>query len=137
MLIALVGTLADRMLEMTGTIPLKQKAFDQPDGEMKNEQVLDTLKVEKERGITVRLLPFPLSTLLKLTLPPTTGPRPIRLHVLHRPFHKRALHAQPPRHPRPRRLLLRTPPLPPPLPRRSTTRRRGAGRSGSNLDGVG
>ncbi|GAA5861347.1 hypothetical protein JCM8547_006100 [Rhodosporidiobolus lusitaniae] len=48
------STLSDRMLEMTGTIPLKQKAIDHPEGEQKNEQVLDTLKVEKERGITVR-----------------------------------------------------------------------------------
>ncbi|GAA5969758.1 hypothetical protein JCM11641_008033 [Rhodosporidiobolus odoratus] len=48
------STLADRMLELTGTIPLKQKALDLPEGEAKNEQVLDTLKVEKERGITVR-----------------------------------------------------------------------------------
>ncbi|GAA6027916.1 hypothetical protein JCM8097_001780 [Rhodosporidiobolus ruineniae] len=48
------GTLSDRLLEMTGTIPMKQKAVEQPDGEAKNEQVLDTLKVEKERGITVR-----------------------------------------------------------------------------------
>ncbi|GAA5828334.1 hypothetical protein JCM11251_006202 [Rhodosporidiobolus azoricus] len=48
------STLSDRLLEMTGTIPLKQRAVDQPDGEAKNEQVLDTLKVEKERGITVR-----------------------------------------------------------------------------------
>ncbi|BGP06859.1 Translation factor guf1 mitochondrial [Rhodotorula toruloides] len=48
------STLADRMLEMTGTIPLKPKNLDMLDGEGKNEQVLDTLKVEKERGITVR-----------------------------------------------------------------------------------
>ncbi|GAA6001958.1 hypothetical protein JCM10207_003011 [Rhodosporidiobolus poonsookiae] len=52
------GTLSDRMLEMTGTIPLKNreklKAADGPEEEAKNEQVLDTLKVEKERGITVR-----------------------------------------------------------------------------------
>ncbi|KAK4058550.1 Translation factor guf1 mitochondrial [Microbotryomycetes sp. JL221] len=49
------STLADRMLEMTGTIPLKQRNFDSSLNEQqKNEQVLDTLKVERERGITVR-----------------------------------------------------------------------------------
>lgn len=63
---------------MTGTIPMKQKAVEQPDGEAKNEQVLDTLKVEKERGITVRsrllyrYIPFPP---LVLTLPDDSFPR--------------------------------------------------------------
>ncbi|GAA5940776.1 hypothetical protein JCM10213_004310 [Rhodosporidiobolus nylandii] len=52
-------TLSDRMLELTGTIPLKNREKlkaegAKPDEEAKNEQVLDTLKVEKERGITVR-----------------------------------------------------------------------------------
>jgi translation elongation factor EF-4 len=37
------STLADRMLELTGTI-----------AEGGNEQVLDRLKVERERGITVK-----------------------------------------------------------------------------------
>ncbi|KAF8627728.1 hypothetical protein AX15_004272 [Amanita polypyramis BW_CC] len=40
------STLADRLLELTGTIQTKQGA--------KNEQVLDKLKVERERGITVK-----------------------------------------------------------------------------------
>ena len=55
------GTLCDRMLEMTGTIPPAAISRDQPEQEAKNEQVLDTLKVERERGITVRspLTPSP------------------------------------------------------------------------------
>lgn len=48
------GTLADRMLELTGTIPPTQASSDRQEEDMKNEQVLDTLKVERERGITVR-----------------------------------------------------------------------------------
>lgn len=38
------STLADRLLELTGTIPTSKT----------NKQVLDKLKVEKERGITVK-----------------------------------------------------------------------------------
>ncbi|KAF8809083.1 translation factor GUF1, mitochondrial [Phlegmacium glaucopus] len=41
------STLADRLLELTGTIPKKTTGG-------KNEQVLDKLKVERERGITVK-----------------------------------------------------------------------------------
>ncbi|PWN32250.1 GTP-binding protein lepa [Meira miltonrushii] len=42
------STLADRLLEMTGTIPIGA------DGQVINKQVLDSLKVERERGITVK-----------------------------------------------------------------------------------
>lgn len=52
----IAGTLSDRMLEMTGTI--RRPAAPDPNklatDDAKNEQVLDTLKVERERGITVR-----------------------------------------------------------------------------------
>ena len=43
------STLADRLLEVTNTVPKAKK------GE-KNQQLLDTLKVERERGITVRAM---------------------------------------------------------------------------------
>ncbi|KAM0746804.1 GTP-binding protein lepa [Meredithblackwellia eburnea MCA 4105] len=48
------STLADRLLELTGTIPPMQISSDRNEKDVKNEQVLDTLKVERERGITVR-----------------------------------------------------------------------------------
>lgn len=42
------------MLEYTGTIPPVQVSSDRNEADIANEQTLDTLKVERERGITVR-----------------------------------------------------------------------------------
>ncbi|CAD6583124.1 MAG: Translation factor guf1 mitochondrial [Cyphobasidiales sp. Tagirdzhanova-0007] len=68
------STLADRLLEVTGTIPSSKN------GE-RNTQFLDNLKVERERGITVRAMS------VSMVYKPPSEKRPYLLNLVDTPGH--------------------------------------------------
>lgn len=65
------STLADRLLELTNTIP----------SDSSNKQVLDKLKVERERGITVK------SQAVSMLYTPPGAERPLLLNLIDTPGH--------------------------------------------------
>ncbi|MEI8328009.1 MAG: translation elongation factor 4 [Candidatus Taylorbacteria bacterium] len=68
------STLADRMLEITGTIEKRKM----------QEQVLDSMELERERGITIKMQPVRMTWTPK---PYTLNPKPYILNLIDTPGH--------------------------------------------------
>ena len=59
------STLADRLMEKTGQVSSRDM----------EEQLLDSMDIERERGITIKLTPVPRGTLTSLMKFPVLSPR--------------------------------------------------------------